>query len=196
MMSDEDHHVARKIAYQIVLQHWSLEGFLLAHHVDNLSIIHILYCSDSVLHEVCTGVACLKGANNKKTMFCYWRPGLLILSESAPCLLWWQCDQPPPDTPRKTLFATWRRFTKTNIGRTTAAGSENSQVLQKTMEHRFSNPGARVRELPSPAKTNGKSILRPWRQGQRIPKSCKKQWKIDSPTLALGCLGIPWCMNV
>jgi len=42
------------------------------------------------------------------------------------------------------------------------------------MESKSANPGARVGGFPSPAKTNGKAILQPWRQGLRIPKSCKK----------------------
>jgi len=54
------------------------------------------------------------------------------------------------------------------------------------MENQYPDPGARARGFPSPAKTNGKSIIQPWRQGRRIPKSCKNKWKINPPTLAPG----------
>ena len=69
---------------------------------------------------------------------------------------------------------------------TMAPGSEDPQVMQKQMENQSSNPGARVWGFPSPAKTNGKSIIQPWRQGRRILKSCKNQWKINPTTLAPG----------
>ena len=58
--------------------------------------------------------------------------------------------------------------------------------LQKSMENQFYNPGSKVGGFPSPAKNNWKSILKPWRQGLRILKSCKNQWKVNPPTLALG----------
>ena len=69
---------------------------------------------------------------------------------------------------------------------TLAPGSEDYQVLHKTMENQSSNPGPKVGGYPSPPKSDGKSILQPWRQGRRIPKSCKNRWKINRPTLALG----------
>ena len=48
---------------------------------------------------------------------------------------------------------------------TLAPRSEDFQVLQRPKENQSSNPGVRAGGFQSAAKTDGRSILQPWRKG-------------------------------
>ena len=67
---------------------------------------------------------------------------------------------------------------------TLAPGSEDSQVLQKSMENQSYNPGARVWGFPSPAGLGTPPTLAPWLEDWFSIGFCKNQWKINSTTLA------------